>query len=288
MLIGNFIEKKIVSMKLFKFIRHFLIRTWEIIRYRQDGFSQTSCDVVLICHEKDFKTVKHVIDGLSANSLNPIKNIFFVSTVKIRPNWLPKTIKYIYENDISGVKEAKILLKTLPYKGWILQQILKLSADQFSKKFIVLDCDTVLLKPHLFFDSEATVLRLAYEYSPHYRLFEKSLGISSIGFFSYTCHMMPYQSEVLSLLKIRIDNLTGMNWIEYFCKFAIDHGMAINEQDLYAKFLITEKFPVIYRPWFNKTVPIQPGISYQTLKRSFPRRNSVSLHNNKDRQLVIK
>ena len=275
-------------MKLFKFIRHVLIRFWEIISYRQDAFSQTSCDVVLICHEKDFQTAKLVLDGVLANSLNPIQNIFFVSTLIEAPNWLPKNIKYIYEDDVVGVKAAKILLGSLPYKGWVLQQILKLSADQFSKKFVVLDCDTVLLKPHLFFDSETTVLRLAYEYSPHYRAFEKSLGISSFGLFSYTCHMMPYKSEVLNLLKGQIENLTGMDWIEYFCKFAIDHGMVVNEQDLYAKFLISENFPVIYRPWFNKTVPTHLGVSYETLKESFSRRNSVSLHNNEDRQLVIK
>ena len=275
-------------MKLFKFIRHIFIRVWEIISYRQDVFSHTSCDIVLVCHEKDFETVKVVLYGVLANSLNPIQNIFFVSTLIERPDWLPENIKYIYEDDIVGVKEAKILLRSLPYKGWVLQQILKFSADQLSKKFVVLDCDTVLLKPHLFFDSEATVLRLSYEHSPHYKAFEKSLGISSVGFFSYTCHMMPYKSDVLSLLKSQIKNVTGMDWIKHFCKFAIDHGMVLNEQDLYAKFLISENFPVIYRPWFNKTVPSQPGVTYQTLKKSFSRRNSVSLHNNKDRQLVIK
>ena len=89
-------------------------------------------------------------------------------------------------------------------------------------------------------------------------------------------------------LKSQIKNLTGIDWIEYFCKFAIDHGMVVNEQDLYAKFLISKNFPVIYRPWFNKTVASQPGVPYQTLKESFSRRNSVSLHNNEDRQLVIK
>ena len=235
-----------------------------------------------------YQTHVRIRNSISSNILNPINNIFFISNLKKPPAWLNSDIKYIYEGDIPGVDRAFGLLKEVAYRGWVLQQIIKYSATTFSEKYVVIDCDTILLKPHLFFDSETTVLRLSYEYSPHYRAFEKSLGISSFGLFSYTCHMMPYKSEVLNLLKGQIENLTGVDWIEYFCKFAIDHSMVVNEQDLYAKFLISENFPVIYRPWFNKTVPTQPGVSYETLKKIFPYRNSVSLHNNKDRQLVIK
>jgi hypothetical protein len=275
-------------MSSLKFLRHIVLRTWEFLYPQADLISKTSCDIVLVCHEKDYLSAKLVLKSISFNILNPINNIFFISNLKKPPVWLNSDIKYVYEGDIPGVDIASGLLQGCTYRGWVLQQIIKYSATIFSEKYVVIDCDTVLLKPHLFFDSEATVLRLSYEHSPHYRAFEKSLRVSSAGFFSYTCHMMPYKSEVLSLLKNQIENLTGMNWIVYFCKFAIDHGMVVNEQDLYAKFLISENFPVIYRPWFNKTVPCQPGVSYQALKKRFSHRYSISLHNNQDRQLIIK
>ena len=154
--------------------------------------------------------------------------------------------------------------------------------------FVVVDCDTVLLKKHAFFDADTSLLRLAYEHSPHYKMFERSIGVSAASFLSFTCHMMPYQGNVLKNLLKNIEAKHGVHWARYFAEYAIDHGMVVNEQDLYARYLISTGSPIRYVPWLNKTVPFSANENIQDLEKRYSNRNCVSLHNNEDRKLIIK
>jgi hypothetical protein len=179
------------------------------------------------------------------------------------------------------------VLKGVPFKGWVLQQVLKYSAVEYSDRFVAIDCDTVLIKPHLFFTDGGTMLRLAYEYSPHYRPFEKSLNANGGRLFSFTCHMMPYKSVLLRGLMVRIEEITGQNWVNYICDYAKQYGMVVNEQDLYARYVLQTNEMVQFRPWLNKTVALSEIDAINNLSVTFYDRNSVSFHNNDERKLVI-
>lgn len=268
---------------LYKVFRHVLLRLWERWYVDVDGMNGLVCDFWLVCHSKDWQTVRLTIESIYRYSLNPVGTIFIVGNEVTRPNWVPEGISYMYEGELPVTAEALDILKDVSYKGWILQQLLKYSGMNYSERFVTIDCDTVLLKPHLFFTNSGTVLRLSYEHSPHYRTFEKSLNINAGNLFSFTSHMMPFKSDLLRALIARIEKITNQSWVFYICNYAKQNGMVVSEYNLYARYILDSEELITYRPWLNKTVPLSELNTIDNLKIIFPDRNSVSFHNSADR-----
>jgi len=278
------IEKGLV----FRRLRQYALRTWETAYRTKDTSSSIACDLWLVCHPKDFEVAKLTLESASRFVLNRIEKIYLVSTERIRPSWLPMEVEYVFEGSIPGIEEVSSMLEGESYRGWILQQILKLSGAFFSRKFVVIDCDTVLLQPHLFFSNEGTVLRLAYEHSPHYRVLENSLDIVACPWASFVCHMMAFESHVLHDMFRAIEAKSSMHWRTYLASFAKERGMVISEWDLYARFLIQNVHPYVFRPWINQSLEVDGQLSLETLIQKFSkRRNSLSLHRS-NLPLVIK
>jgi len=271
----------------YKTLRHALIRLWERRVATVDTVNGPSCDFWLVCHSKDWQTAILTIESIRRYSLNPVGAIFLVGNELNRPAWLPGGVSYVFEGELPATAAALDVLKGVRYKGWVLQQVLKYSAIEYSERFVIIDCDTVLLKPHLFFTDGGTVLRFAYEYSPHYRQFEKCLSVNGGVFFSFTCHMMPYKAERLGALISRIEEISGQNWVTYICNYAKQNGMVVNEQDLYARYILETNEKILFRPWLNKTVVFSEIDVIENLRLTFADRNSVSFHNNDARELVI-
>ena len=273
---------------VFRRLRQYAIRTWETTSTAVDVSSSITCDLWLVCHPKDFEVAKLTLESARLFVLNRIEKIYLVSTLERRPQWLPSEIEYIYEGSIQGVEEVSRFLDGEIYRGWILQQLLKYSGAFYSHRFVVIDCDTVLLKPHLYFSEKGTVLRLAYEHSPQYRDLEKSLDINACRWASFVCHMMPFEGDVLHELFRSIEANSGMDWRNYFAFFSKKRGMVMSEWDLYARFLIQERHPYQFRPWINQSLEVEGELSLESLIEKFSRRrNSVSLHRS-ERPLVIK
>ncbi len=275
---------------IYKYITHSTIRLWELFLHKPSKkFIASECDLWLVCHEKDYEVAKMTIQSIRDQCLNSIKNFYLISTKKSRPKWLDSEFKYLYEDDLPYIKEIKKLLKNEVYKGWVVQQVLKYSGIYYSKKFIVIDCDTILLKPHLFFNNNSTVIRPSYEQSPQYRLFEYSLKIKFRRFFSFTAHMMPYRKDVLLSLLERIEQTYKVKWQIAIAKFSQEHGMVMNEQDLYARFLMMSGYEYELHPWLNKTVPLEEKEKYSKILKKFKGiRNSISLHNNEKIKHTLK
>ncbi len=267
------------SEQIFQKIRQKIIRLWETLANRNDTCSDVVCDLWLVCHPKDFDVAKLAMESVLRFSLNPIQKIFFVSTERVRPAWLSEKVIYICECDIPGIDQVMLRLKGESYQGWIVQQILKFSGAYYSNRFLVVDCDTVLLRPHLFFDHNKTVLRFSYEHSPHYAALEKALDVNGGRWFSYVCHMMPFQSAIVKKLLESIERKSGVSWQVYLADVTKAHGMVLSEWDLYARFLIQEGNPYTYRPWINQSLSCGSDMTLDLLIEEFGcARNSVSLH----------
>ncbi len=273
---------------IFRRLRQYAIRAWETASNTIDSSSSISCDLWLVCHPKDFEVAKLTLESARRFVLNRIEKIYLVSTLQSRPQWLPSEVEYVYEGSVPGIEEVSRLLEGESYRGWILQQILKYSGAFYSRRFVVIDCDTVLLRPHLFFSEKGTVLRLAYEHSPQYQALEKSLDINACRWASFVCHMMAFEGDVLHEMFRSIEAKSGMDWRNYFASFAKEGGMVMSEWDLYARYLIQNGHSYQFRPWINQSLEVEGELSLESLIASFSqRRNSVSLHRS-ERPLVLK
>ena len=263
----------------FRRCRQLFLRSWEMLYVRTDQMSAVSCDLWLVCHTKDYSAAPLVIASARRFSLNPIKRIYFISNNATRPDWLDPEIVYINEDAIPNILNLKTALKGKTYGGWILQQILKYSGAYYSERFVVIDCDTILVRPHLFFQEDFIILRRSYEYSPHYKLLEKKLNIGAAQYFSFVTHMMPFKSTILLELFDWIESSTGEVWYDFIVNFTKVHGMVFSEWDLYARFLIMKEFKYKFRPWINQSIILNKEFSLDDLIDGYQRkRNSVSLH----------
>lgn len=277
---GNVTEvsKRFIDSILPK-LRHVLIRLWEVTSRPLSVANPPKCAFWLVCHSKDFRIARLTIESIRRYSLNPIDKIYVIGNDISRPLWLEDDVTYFYEGDFDVTKDVDKYLSNAKYRGWILQQLLKLSGAYYCDRYVTIDCDTVLLKPHLFFSTGETILRLSYEHSPHYKGFERRLGINAAKFYSFTCHMMPFRSNFVKQLLQKIEALNGEPWPKAICKYASDRGMSFGEYDLYARFLLSVGKPVVYHPWLNKSVNYNELGTIDELRQKYPRRLSLSFHN---------
>jgi hypothetical protein len=266
-------------------LRHALIRFWELnYKYEiKNSENIPDIDLWLVCHSKDYQVARLTLESALRFSVNKIRNIYFISNCDSPPTWLPKEVRYIDENTVKYVSEVKDILKGKPWGGWVLQQILKYSGTMWSDRFVAIDCDTLLLRPHIFFENNKTLLRLSYEHSPHYRDFQKILNVKG-GIMSYTCHMMPFKADILNKLLNNISKIDNTPWQLFIANYSKSKGMIFAEWDLYARFLIQNQYKYKYHPWLNRSIECEI-LESTTLKDLIDKyggtRNSISIHNNK-------
>jgi len=118
-------------------------------------------------------------------------------------------------------KLPKHLVKNFyTYGGWVSQQIIKLLAiDSCEDEFILVqDCDTYLLKPHIFFnrfsDPVPMVIKNQTQH-PHYYIFiEKILNIKRQTKDSFVTEFMPITKKVWTSMVHHIEHLHGEHWIK--------------------------------------------------------------------------
>ena len=100
--------------------------------------------------------------------------------------------------------------------------------------------------------------------------------------------MMPYKGEIVEDLIKHIEAVTGVSWVTYICQYAKANGMVINEQDLYARYLISNNKQYVFAAWLNKSMAVQNLDYIDKFKNKYRYRHSFSFHENTDRRLEIK
>ena len=261
------------------------IRSYELMHQlvlRNKRFeSLPSCDLIIVSHRKDFHKVDAVIKTVITHSVNKIERIYVIGSYK-QPNRVSSVpYEYIYEQEILSRKVFEELKTSCPRPGWIIQQLLKLKGYILSNKYLVVDADTILIRPHVFFLKQSTVLRIAYESAEIYRDAEQMLGLNNAwGRVSFVAHMMPFEGTVVKELRDYVEKKTGKEFEDSMIEIARQTGWLISEYNLYARFLIMHKpncFTI--HPWLNKSMAIYPReFELKQLQRRYPFRNSLSFH----------
>lgn len=265
--------------------RHWKIRTYELMHQmvlRNKRFeSLPSCDLIIVSHRKDFHKLEAVIKTVVAHSVNKIERIYIIGSSKKPYKTSSVAYEYIYEQEMLSRKIFEELKISCPRPGWIIQQLLKLKGDILSNKYLVIDADTILIRPHVFYLEESTVLRIAYESAEIYRDTEQMLGLNNVwNHVSFVAHMMPFEGSVVKELRDYVKKKTGKEFEASMIEIARGSGWFLSEYNLYARFLISHKpnsFTI--HPWLNKSLPNYPKeFELKQLQRRYPFRNSLSFH----------
>ncbi|MCA9770722.1 hypothetical protein KC460_05120 [Candidatus Dependentiae bacterium] len=228
-------------------------------------------DVIIPCTSKDKRTLELCIEGIQKNGKN-INRIIVISDKKLTDNaeWFDEK-KYPFSRiDIATYifkdkqKTKNYLTKRKNRIGWIFQQLLKLYAlfvvPDISDDILVLDADTIFLRPITFIDEDGTALYgIGSEYHMPYFEHGKKLipGFKRvIESVSGICHHMLFQRSVLQDLFTVVEQHHKEKFWQAFCN-CIDlknlAGSCASEYELYFNFIFDNQYPVKIRKlrWSN-------------------------------------
>ncbi|SDD11443.1 hypothetical protein SAMN02799630_02131 [Paenibacillus sp. UNCCL117] len=181
--------------------------------------SQTKIDVLIPAIEKDMKTLPHVIDAVRKYVRHPIGSILIVAPRKgsLIELCRRKGCRFVDENTVFPLtkKDMNYRSRTWDRSGWLFQQLLKFCGDTLctADYFLVIDADTVLIRPHTFLSGGKTVFYCRNWSQPEYfRTYRKLLGRKRSASVSFVTHYMLFKRTKLRQLKKTIEAKHGMKW----------------------------------------------------------------------------
>lgn len=234
--------------------RHRFLRGFSLIWHKKflplfagvtKGRSDQELDVIIPAVEKDLTTLPHTIDGVRQNLLHPIKRIFVVApeSPKIRKVCKALNVVFVNEENVAPIARQDIdyVVRGKDRSGWLLQQLIKLNGDSIATtdNFLILDADTVLIKPQRLEIGGRCVFFVSDEHHhPYYVTYEKLLGKSPRSLLSFVCHYMMFNRQTLTLLRKTIEDRSHKSWASAIVD-AIDKDQTsgFSEYETYGNFV---------------------------------------------------
>lgn len=248
-------------------------------------------DVLIPAIEKDLANLPYVIDHLRKMVRHPIGHIYIVSPVvrSIQELCRRKGCVFVNENTVLPItkKDIRYRSKRWDRSGWMFQQLLKLGGDAVCRNshFLVMDSDTVLIRPHKFRSGSRTVAYYRNWSQPEYfRAYRKLLGKKPSAPVSFVAHYMLFEKKTLRKLKSAIEARHKMPWYAAILKNINKSGMyAFSEFETYGNFLYAESpGRYIFRKTLNKSMSTNIGrLSGERIRKLALTCRSLSIHKRK-------
>ncbi len=252
--------------------------------------SNMELDVIIPLDIKDIGMLHLTVESVRKNLYHPIGNIFVISANNADMRVLCKNHQcaWIDEDNVLPIK-----LKDINYKvkgkndrsGWIFQQLLKLSCDNISngKHVLVMDADTILVRPQVFELNNKMLLLQANEYRrPYYITFEKIFKFRTVVPYSFIAHHMLFSTHHVKLMKLYMEEIHDVPWYKAIIEHLDQNEMSsFSEYETYGNWMM-KKFPekVYVEHFFNCNLahkgPMQ-NLDYYC-KTYSNRYRSVSIH----------
>ncbi|WP_248924841.1 DUF6492 family protein [Paenibacillus hamazuiensis] len=253
--------------------------------------SGTPIDVIIPAIEKDLGTLPFVIDGVRKQVKHPIHRIFIVSpnSEKIKSLCARKGCIFVDETRVLPITKKHIRYGTKKWNrsGWLYQQLLKLSGDRISTQryFLVIDADTVLIRPHIFRSGDKTVFYYRDWSQPeYYRTYAKLMGRKKSSRRSFVAHYMLFDKTKLARLKRDIEERHQEAWYSAIIR-SIDKTkqFGFSEFETYGNYLHTrDPGGIVFRKCLNKSLSTSASaISEARAKTLAKKYRSLSFHKRK-------
>ncbi|MEK4047855.1 DUF6492 family protein [Paenibacillus sp. FSL H8-0048] len=248
-------------------------------------------DVLIPAIEKDLATLSFVIDSLRRYVQHPISNIYIVSPENSRIRQLCSRKACVFVNETTVLPFTKKAIRYSSSRwnrsGWLYQQLLKMNGDQVcrEKYFLVIDADTVLIRPHRFRSGGKSIFYCRSWSQPEYfRTYRKLLGVPAPSPKSFVTHYMLFESAKLANLKRKIAARHGMSW-----HAAILHSInkkrqfGFSEFETYANYVYsTNRASVLLKNANNKALKTPAGsLGQEQLSKYAHTYRSLSFHQRK-------
>jgi hypothetical protein len=250
--------------------------------------SSIKIDVLIPAIEKDLGTLPYVIDSIRTQVKHPIGKIMVVSppSKRIQALCRRKNCTFINEKRVLPItkKDIRYQTKRTNRSGWLLQQLLKLAGGNLTKRkyYLVIDADTILIRPHVFLVNGKTVFYCRNWSRPEYfRTYKKLLGTKPTASRSFVAHYMLFDKSKLSRLKWKIEARHKTRWYWAIIKKTNKQSYAgFSEFETYGNF-VKAHYPghLVARSALNKSCSSTPAsLTREQLFRMAQKYRSISFH----------
>lgn len=234
------------------------------VQFRYLIKSNVALDVVIPVAEKDIKTLGLCIESIRKNLRHAIYDIYIVAPNNAEIKELAKNYhcKFIQENAaVRGVtkEEIQYSVNGLDRSGWLFQQLIKLSVDEFTQHeyILVMDSDTFLNRPIKYFHKGKMILNTSDEHhEPYYDVYKKLMQEGIVSNKSFVAHGMLFSREILGEMKLYIANKNHKNWASAILD-NVDYRdiSGFSEYETYGNYILRyHPTKVKTEYWFNKSI----------------------------------
>lgn len=219
-------------------------------------------DILIPAIEKDLGTLPMVIDGLRKYVKHPIGNLYIVSpkSNKMIALCRRKGCKFVDENTVLPITKKQIHYRSQRWdrSGWLFQQLLKLSGDAICEQnlFLVVDADTVFIRPHIFRIGQKTICyRRNWSQPEYFRAYSKLFGKKAQSPSSFVAHYMLLEKSKLQQLKRTLEARHHKSWYSAIIQCTDKtKQFGFSEFETYGNFVYAN-YPnqLIMKPCLNKS-----------------------------------
>lgn len=161
----------------------------------------------------------------------------------------------------------------LPRNGWYLQQLLKLYAGlcipNILDKYLVVDADTLFLKPTTFVENNKCLYNFGFEHHVPYfeHMFNLNSNLEKVTNVSGICHHMMFETQYIKQLFQIIESQHNDTFYNVFLKLVSDpSGSGASEYEIYFNYMLTyhfDKIQIRQLNWRNvDNLDVNCGLDY--------------------------
>jgi hypothetical protein len=207
-------------------------------------------DVFIPLIEKDIPLLHHCIPALHAFLHHPIGEICIISPKNAQLVSVAKDlgIVFIDENELlPDLRRDDVQFYTKSgenRRGWIIQQLLKLAADELTSKkhYFVIDADTILTRKQNFTPNGKTVFLQNDAIREEYFYVNKRVfGFATQNYWSFVSHQMLFKTDWLADMKRHIENRKSEKWYHALIhNLERTKGVGMSEYELYGNWCLNQ------------------------------------------------
>ena len=230
---------------------------------RVDRRSELPLDVLIPAAEIDWGVLSVAIDGVKRNLAHPVGTIWIVTALGSKAAKVAdeQGCEVVDERDVLPIRRDDIdyHFGSVDRSGWLFQQLLKLTADTISSSdhVLVIDADTVMIRPQSFTCGNKVVLFHSGEYHPPYfEAYRAVTGQAPATRVSCTTHHMVLRRESLQGLKALMERHRSVPWWQAVLDTCVYESVSgFSEYEVYGNYELSSGGRLARRWWRNAIAP---------------------------------
>ncbi len=231
--------------------------------------SKLTIDVFIPAIEKDIGTLPYVIDSVRKQVRHPIDKLMIVSPdlPRIRELCRKKGCTFVDERTLLPFTKKQIQYRSKRWErsGWLYQQLLKLAGEKLGRQshYLVIDADTVLLRPHRFKSGAKHVFYTRrWSQDEYFVTYARLLGRKASSPRSFVAHYMLMDKRKVRELKKVIEQRHGVKWHTAIMNSIRKHKQfGFSEFETYGNYLYAQQPDRIrFKPAQNKSLSTEASL----------------------------